>query len=55
MSKSGKISVRPSGTEPKIKFYFEVTEELDSIDKYEEVIKKADKKIDLIVKDLKLD
>ena len=50
-----KISVRPSGTEPKIKFYFEVTEELDSIDKYEEVIKKADKKIDLIVRDLKLD
>ena len=49
-----KISVRPSGTEPKIKFYFEVTEELKSIEKYNNVIEKADKKIDLIVKDLNL-
>jgi len=49
-----KISVRPSGTEPKIKFYFEVKEELTSIDKYDEVLKKADKKIDLIVEGLKL-
>jgi phosphoglucomutase len=49
-----KISVRPSGTEPKIKFYFEVKEEMKSIDKYGEAIKKADLKIDMIVKDLQI-
>ena len=50
-----KISVRPSGTEPKIKFYFEVKVELKNIDEYEAVKKVAEKKIDLIVADLKLD
>ncbi|MDR2927312.1 MAG: phospho-sugar mutase [Cytophagaceae bacterium] len=49
-----KISVRPSGTEPKIKFYFEVTVELKSIDLYEQAKAEGDRKIDKIVADLKL-
>ncbi|MCL2074515.1 MAG: phospho-sugar mutase [Marinilabiliaceae bacterium] len=49
-----KISVRPSGTEPKIKFYFEVTEEFNNIENFAQTIEIADKKIDSIVGDLKL-
>ncbi len=49
-----KISVRPSGTEPKIKFYFSVNTRLDSADKYEETDEKLDKRINDIIKDLKL-
>lgn len=47
-----KISVRPSGTEPKIKFYVEVREDLPSNDKYEETVKKAEDKIDRVLSDL---
>ena len=39
------ITVRPSGTEPKIKFYFSVHSELKSIDKYEETQKALKEKI----------
>lgn len=49
-----KISVRPSGTEPKIKFYFSVNSKLVSADKFEETEKILDKRIDDIIKDLKL-
>jgi len=49
-----KISVRPSGTEPKIKFYFSVNSKLQSADKLEETEKFLDKKIDDIVRDMKL-
>ncbi len=49
-----KVSVRPSGTEPKIKFYFEVKHELSSRDDYYNADAKAGEKIDAIVKDLKL-
>ena len=48
------ISARPSGTEPKIKFYFSVKEPLPSKNDYESVLKKCDKKIDQIIKDLNL-
>ena len=41
-----KISVRPSGTEPKIKFYFSVKEKLNSIDDYEKVVGNLDQKIE---------
>lgn len=41
-----KISVRPSGTEPKIKFYFEVKGDLKSRGEYDEAEKKADELID---------
>jgi phosphoglucomutase len=49
-----KISARPSGTEPKIKFYFSVNEPLDSKNNYDEVNKKLDSKISAIIKDMKL-
>lgn len=47
-----KISIRPSGTEPKIKFYIEVREDMPSRDKYEETVAKADKHIDRVLDDL---
>ncbi|WP_075602505.1 phospho-sugar mutase [Saccharicrinis aurantiacus] len=50
-----KISVRPSGTEPKIKFYFEVRGEMNSRDEYYSADAKAETKIQAIVKDLKID
>lgn len=49
-----KISVRPSGTEPKIKFYFSVNTKLSSADKYEETKMLLDKRLDDIITDLKL-
>lgn len=50
-----KVSVRPSGTEPKIKFYFEVQGVLKHRDDYDSSSKIANNKIDIIVADLKLD
>ena len=49
-----KISVRPSGTEPKIKFYFGVKEDLKNRNQYDAVNKTLDNKIQNIIKDLKL-
>ena len=49
-----KISVRPSGTEPKIKFYFSVKTKLSSSDKFEETEKILDKRIMDIINDMKL-
>ncbi len=48
------VSARPSGTEPKIKFYFGVREELPAIDRFHAVEKKLDEKIEAIKKELKL-
>lgn len=47
-----KVSIRPSGTEPKIKFYVEVHDKLESADKYNEVTAAAKAKILDIKKDL---
>ena len=47
-----KVSVRPSGTEPKIKFYVEVREELNSKEEYVNSVEKAEAKIDKVLKDL---
>ena len=47
-----KVSVRPSGTEPKIKFYIEVRDTMASNDDYERCNKDAAVKIDAIKKDL---
>ncbi len=49
-----KISVRPSGTEPKIKFYFEVKGELKSREDFEKAEKKSELKIDSIMEELGL-
>lgn len=49
-----KISARPSGTEPKIKFYFSVKEKLESKEKADAVQAVLDLKIQKIIADLKL-
>ena len=49
-----KISARPSGTEPKIKFYFSVKTKLKSADKFYETMDGLDEKIAAIEKDMKL-
>lgn len=49
-----KISVRPSGTEPKIKFYFEVKDSLSIASEFDKVSNKALKKIDAIIEELGL-
>ncbi len=49
-----KISVRPSGTEPKIKFYFSVNTGLESAGKFEETHKLLEKRIEGIIRDMKL-
>ena len=48
----GKVSVRPSGTEPKIKFYFGVMAPLSDRNLYLEVEEKLGKKIEQYMKDL---
>ncbi len=47
-----KISARPSGTEPKIKFYFGVTGELKSHKRYDEAIEDLKQKIEHIKADI---
>lgn len=47
-----KITIRPSGTEPKIKFYFSVKDNLDNKNNFEQVDKKLNEKIENIVKSL---
>jgi len=50
-----KISIRPSGTEPKIKFYFSVNQKLERKADFEKINKLLDAKIDAIIKDLGID
>jgi len=49
-----KISARPSGTEPKIKFYFSVKEPLASAVDYEMTHQKAQAKIQRIIEEMQL-
>ncbi|MBO5017278.1 MAG: phospho-sugar mutase [Alistipes sp.] len=49
-----KVSVRPSGTEPKIKFYFGVKAKLESVDKFDETLAALDQKLEDIKVELKL-
>ncbi|WOD44298.1 phospho-sugar mutase [Hwangdonia lutea] len=48
------VALRPSGTEPKIKFYMSVNTNLNSASEYKTVEAQLDKKIAAIVKDMKL-
>ena len=48
------VAVRPSGTEPKIKFYFGVKAPLASVEDYDKVLAELDAKIEGIKKDLRL-
>jgi phosphoglucomutase len=48
------ISARPSGTEPKIKFYFSVNAKLDSAAEFEKVNQQLDEKIKAVIGDMKL-
>jgi phosphoglucomutase len=48
------IALRPSGTEPKIKFYISVNTNLESVSKFNETEALLDAKIDAILKDMNL-
>lgn len=54
LADGSKISARPSGTEPKIKFYFSVNAPLSSAADYDAVHEQLDQKIKGIISDLKL-
>ncbi|MDE6306127.1 MAG: phospho-sugar mutase, partial [Muribaculaceae bacterium] len=47
-----KVSIRPSGTEPKIKFYVEVKGEMNTAADYDKANAEADAKIKVIKSDL---
>jgi phosphoglucomutase len=49
-----KISARPSGTEPKIKFYFSIVEPLTHPDNFEETEAILDAKLQQIIAELHL-
>ena len=49
-----KIACRPSGTEPKIKFYISVKSILKTVDDFEKVNTRLDAKIDAIINDLNI-
>ena len=49
-----KIALRPSGTEPKIKFYISVNTSLDSLSAFETTEQKLEDTIDAILKDMNL-
>lgn len=49
-----KVAARPSGTEPKIKFYISVNETLDNVEHFDEVTSKLDAKIEKILSELGL-
>ena len=49
-----KIALRPSGTEPKIKFYISVNTKLNDASEFHQQNDFLNKRIDAIVKDMKL-
>lgn len=49
-----KISARPSGTEPKIKFYFSVNQQLENAEGFDAATRALDAKIQQIIQDMKL-
>jgi len=49
-----KISARPSGTEPKIKFYVSVNEPLNSKDEFDSVYASLKEKVQRVIEDMNL-
>jgi len=49
-----KVSVRPSGTEPKIKFYFGVKAPLDKVENFDQVHQELDARIEGIIDSMEL-
>jgi phosphoglucomutase len=49
-----KISARPSGTEPKIKFYFSVNGKLENAEEFDNVQFELKQKIQRIIREMKL-
>jgi phosphoglucomutase len=49
-----KISVRPSGTEPKIKFYFSASTEMTDTSLFDQLWKGLEERIDAVIRDLGL-
>lgn len=54
LADDSKISARPSGTEPKIKFYFSVNTKLEKAVDYKKINTSLDDKINSIISDMKL-
>jgi phosphoglucomutase len=50
-----RMAARPSGTEPKIKFYFSVNTAMDKVSDYKKVNQDLDDKLSRILKQLNLD
>ena len=49
---NSRISIRPSGTEPKIKFYFSVKSELNATKDYQKTLQKLENKLHLLTIDM---
>ena len=54
LADGSKISARPSGTEPKIKFYFSIKTKLNSAAEFDKTNAALDEKIKAIISDMKL-
>lgn len=54
LTDGSKISARPSGTEPKIKFYFSVNSKLASAGEFDKAWSGLDEKVKAIINDMKL-
>lgn len=54
LADGSKISARPSGTEPKIKFYFSVHDKLPDVASFDVVDARLNERIDGIIRDMKL-
>lgn len=54
LADGSKISARPSGTEPKIKFYFSVNTKLKSAEEFDKMNAVLDEKIKAIINDMRL-